>query len=180
MPTAGGASAADIHRQTVELARQLIACESVTPADAGSLDLIASRLTQAGCACERLDRGEVKNLWARRGGGAPLVCFAGHVDVVPPGPVDRWTTPPFIPTERDGALFGRGAADMKTSVAAMVTAVERFVARRPDHGGTLALLFTSDEEGAAVHGTAAVVRELLARGERIDACVVGEPTSSAR
>jgi succinyl-diaminopimelate desuccinylase len=179
MPTAGGAAAADIHRATLDLARRLIACQSITPADDGSLDMIAERLTQADCGCERLDRGGVKNLWARRGSGAPLVCLAGHVDVVPPGPVDRWTSPPFAPTERDGALFGRGAADMKASLAAMVTAVERFAASRPNHRGSLALLFTSDEEGAAVDGTAAVVRELLARGERIDACIVGEPTSVA-
>ncbi len=122
----------------------------------------------------------MRNLWARRGRGAPLVCLAGHVDVVPPGPVERWTSDPFTPTERDGALFGRGAADMKTAVAAMVTAAERFVSAAPDHRGSLGLILTSDEEGAAVDGTVAVVRELEARGERIDACIVGEPTSVAR
>jgi succinyl-diaminopimelate desuccinylase len=170
----------DIDRETLELAKQLIACRSLTPEDGGAVDLIAARLTRAGFACDRLDRGPVRNLWARRGTAAPLVCLAGHVDVVPPGPVDRWTSDPFTPTERDGCLFGRGAADMKTSVAAMVTAAERFVAGAPQHRGSLALLLTSDEEGAGVDGTAAVVRELQARGERIDACLIGEPTSSAQ
>ena len=178
MPAATGLSAADVQRQTLHLAKQLIACRSVTPDDGGCLDIITARLTAASFTCERLDRGTVKNLWARRGSGAPLVCLAGHVDVVPPGPLDRWTSDPFAPAERDGCLFGRGAADMKTSVAALVTAAERFVATRLDRGGSLALLFTSDEEGAAIDGTAAVVRELQARGQQIDACIVGEPTST--
>jgi succinyl-diaminopimelate desuccinylase len=169
----------DRYQQTIDLARRLIACHSVTPADGGALDLLAIRLARAGFSCERLDRGPVRNLWARRGTTPPLVCLAGHVDVVPPGPLDRWTSDPFAPTERDGCLFGRGAGDMKTSVAAMVTAAERFVASAPAHG-SLALLFTSDEEGAAVDGTAAVVNELHAREEWIDACIVGEPTSAAR
>lgn len=169
----------DIHQQTLDLAKRLIACRSVTPSDDGCLDLIAARLARAGFTCERLDRGPVRNLWARRGTSAPLVCLAGHVDVVPPGPTDRWTSDPFMPTERDGYLFGRGAADMKTSVAAMVTAAERFVAGAPARG-SLALLFTSDEEGAAVDGTAAVVNELHAREEWIDACIVGEPTSASQ
>ena len=179
MPTTGAATT-EIHEQTLDLAKQLIACRSLTPDDAGCLEIVANRVVAAGFACERIDRGGVGNLWARHGRGAPLVCFAGHVDVVPPGPVDRWTSDPFSPTERDGLLFGRGAADMKTSVAAMVTAAERFAAAVPDHGGSLALLLTSDEEGAAVDGTVAVVEALQARGERIDACVVGEPTSSAQ
>ncbi len=127
-----------------------------------------------------MDRGAVRNLWARRGTAAPLVCLAGHVDVVPPGPVERWTSDPFTPTERDGFLFGRGAADMKVGVAAMVTAAERFTARVPAHRGSLALLLTSDEEGAGIDGTKAVVRELQARGELIDACLIGEPTSTSR
>ena len=165
---------------TLDLAKRLIACRSVTPDDGGALDVIATRLTRAGFGCERIDRGAVRNLWARRGTAAPLVCLAGHVDVVPPGPVERWTSDPFTPTERDGRLFGRGAADMKASVAAMVTAAERFAARVANHRGSLALLLTSDEEGAAVDGTAAVVRELQSRGERIDAAIVGEPTSAAR
>jgi succinyl-diaminopimelate desuccinylase len=176
----GGPSRADIHQQTLDLAKQLVACRSITPADAGCLEIIASRLAKAGFACERLDRGSVGNLWARHGEGGPLVCLAGHVDVVPPGPVDRWTSDPFAPAERDGSLYGRGAADMKTSVAALVTAAERVVASARGRHGSLALLFTSDEEGAAVDGTAAVVRELQARHIRIDACLVGEPTSANR
>jgi succinyl-diaminopimelate desuccinylase len=164
---------------TLELAKTLIACRSITPDDGGCLDLIASRLAKAGFACERLDRGRARNLWAVRGEGAPLVCLAGHIDVVPPGAVDRWTSDPFTPTEREGCLFGRGAADMKTSVAALITAAERFVAARPDHRGSLAFTFTSDEEGAGVDGTAAVVEALRSRGVTIDACLLGEPTSSA-
>ena len=167
-------------QETLDLAKQLIACRSVTPEDGGSLQMLATRLTNAGFTCERLDRGAVRNLWARHGGGAPVVCLAGHVDVVPTGPVDSWTNDPFTPVERDGCLFGRGAADMKTSVAAMVTAAERCVARTPNHAGSLTLLLTSDEEGAAVDGTAAVVRELQSRGDRIDASIVGEPTSAGR
>ena len=170
----------DIQRDTLDLAERLIACRSLTPDDGGALDMIAARLTPAGFACERIDRGPVRNLWARRGSAAPLICLAGHVDVVPPGPVDRWTSDPFSPTRRDGRLFGRGAADMKVSVAALVTAAERFVGREPHHRGSLALLFTSDEEGAGIDGTAAVVRELQARGDRIDACIIGEPTSVER
>jgi succinyl-diaminopimelate desuccinylase len=169
-----------VAQDTLALAKQLIACRSLTPDDAGAIELLAVRLTHAGFICERINRGQVRNLWARHGTGAPLVCFAGHVDVVPPGPVERWTSDPFVPTEREGNLFGRGAADMKTSVAAMVTAAERFVAASPTHGGSLALLLTSDEEGTAVDGTAAVVHELHTRQERLDACIVGEPTSSSR
>jgi len=173
-------SAADIHDDTLRLAKRLIACRSLTPADAGCLDLIASRLTAAGFHCERLDRGGVRNLWARRGQSAPLVCLAGHVDVVAPGPLTQWTSDPFVPVERDGYLFGRGAADMKTPLAAMVTAAERVVTAHPNHGGSVALLLTSDEEGDAVDGTAAVVDTLRSRGETIDACMLGEPTSSER
>jgi succinyl-diaminopimelate desuccinylase len=171
---------ADTQRETLDLARRLIACRSVTPADGGCLDLIAARLEAAGFRCERVDRGRVANLWARRGQRAPLVCLAGHVDVVPPGPIAGWHSDPFVPTERDGYLYGRGAADMKTSVAAMVTAAERMVAANPDHAGSIALLLTSDEEGDAVDGTVAVVDWLRSRGETIDACVLGEPTSVAR
>ena len=173
-------SEADIQRDTLELAKRLIACRSVTPDDGGALDLLAARLAKAGFSCERLDRGPVKNLWARHGHGASIVCLAGHVDVVPPGPLERWTSDPFSPTERNGSLFGRGAADMKTSVAALVTAAERFAGRHPNHRGSLAVLLTSDEEGAASDGTAFVVRELQSRGERLDACLIGEPTSAAR
>jgi succinyl-diaminopimelate desuccinylase len=168
-----------IHHETLELAKQLVACRSVTPADGGALDLIAGRLARAGFHCERIDRGPVRNLWARAGTHPPVVCLAGHVDVVPPGPEDRWSSDPFTPTERAGHLYGRGAGDMKTSVAAMTTAAERFVAATPGHRGSLALVFTSDEEGAAVDGTAAVVRELQSRNERLEACIVGEPTSAA-
>ena len=167
-------------QSTLDLAKQLIACRSVTPDDAGCMAILGARLEAAGFTCERMDRGPVRNLWARHGTGAPLVCLAGHVDVVPPGPIERWTSDPFTPTERDGYLFGRGAADMKVGVAAMTTAAERFVAAAPDHRGSIALLITSDEEGTGVDGTKAVVRDLQGRGERIDACILGEPTSTTR
>jgi len=169
----------DIHRETLQLAKDLIACRSVTPADGGALTLIASRLSAAGFTCERLDRGAVGNLWARHGSSAPVICLAGHVDVVPPGPLEQWTSDPFVPTERDGLLCGRGASDMKAGVAAMVTAAERLT-RSPGKRGSIAILLTSDEEGDAVDGTAAVVSTLKARGEAIDACILGEPTSSER
>ena len=165
---------------TLALARQLIALPSVTPADGGCLDLIAGRLAAIGFDLERIDAngptGLVRNLWARRGKSRPLVCLAGHVDVVPPGPADKWQSAPFSPTERDGLLYGRGAADMKSSLAAFVVAVERFVAAHPEHSGSIALLLTSDEEGDATDGTVRVVEALKARGETIDCCIVGEPT----
>jgi succinyl-diaminopimelate desuccinylase len=167
-------------QETLALAKALIACRSLTPDGAGSIELIASRLAAAGFTCERIDRGPVQNLWARHGDAAPTICLAGHVDVVPPGPIDRWTSDPFTPTERDGNLYGRGAADMKVSVAAMITAAERFVAAHPAHHGTAALIFTSDEEGTGVDGTRHVVGELASRGVRLDACIVGEPTSVER
>lgn len=173
----------DIHASTLELAKELIGRRSIAPDDGGCTDLIASRLAKSGFDYERLDRGKaqnrVRNLWARRGSDKPLVCLAGHVDVVPPGPVDRWKSDPFEPTERDGCLFGRGAADMKTSVAAMVTAAERFVAATPNHRGSLALLLTSDEEGPALEGTFAVAQHLQWRKESIEACILGEPTSAS-
>ena len=168
-----------IQRDTLQLAKQLIACRSITPADDGCLSLVSSRLAAAGFTCERLDRGSVGNLWARHGTSAPLVCFAGHVDVVPPGPVGQWTSDPFSPTERDGLLYGRGAADMKAGVAAMVTAAERVVGAGGNRG-SIAILLTTDEEGDAVDGTAAVVSTLGQRGETIDACIIGEPTSTER
>ena len=180
MPTATVPSQADVHQATLALAKQLIACRSLTPDDAGSIALVSARLEAAGFTCERIDRGPVRNLWARHGTGTPLVCLAGHLDVVPPGPVERWTSDPFTPTERDGFLFGRGSADMKVSVAAMVTAAERFVTAAPGHRGSLAVLLTSDEEGAGIDGTAAVVRELQSRNLLIDACILGEPTSVDR
>jgi succinyl-diaminopimelate desuccinylase len=164
---------------TLELTRSLIARPSVTPEDAGCLDLIASRLAPLGFVCERIDGGGVSNLWARRGTARPLVVFAGHTDVVPTGPLEAWTSHPFEPTERDGMLFGRGAADMKTSLAAFVTSIEAFVAAHPDHAGSIALLLTSDEEGDATHGTTLVVETLRARGEALDFCIVGEPTSTS-
>jgi len=166
-----------IQAETLQLAKQLIACRSMTPADGGALDLLSSRLSAVGFQCERIDRGSVGNLWARLGASGPLVCLAGHVDVVATGPVEQWTSDPFTPTERNGYLYGRGAADMKGSVAAMVTAAER-IARVADRRGSIAILLTSDEEGDAVDGTAAVVAALRARNETIDACIVGEPTSS--
>lgn len=174
------ASAPDVSAHTLDLAKRLVACRSITPDDAGCLSLIASRLTAEGFVCERVDRGAARNLWARHGVADPIVCFAGHVDVVPPGPIDRWSSDPFVPVERDGYLYGRGAADMKTSVAAMVTAVERFIAAHPDHSGSVALVLTSDEEGDAVDGTSAVVDVLRSRGATFQACIIGEPTSSAR
>lgn len=171
---------ADSQSQTLALARQLIACQSVTPDDGGSLAIVEARLAACGFVCERLDRGGVSNLWARHGDAAPLVCFAGHVDVVPPGPEEQWSVPPFDAAVRDGFLIGRGAADMKASVAAFVTALERTVRSHPDHPGSLALLLTSDEEGDALHGTVAVVEALRARDVTLDHCLVGEPTSSER
>ena len=165
---------------TLELVRQLIALPSVTPDDRGCLDLIADRLRPLGFVCERIDVGSVSNLWARRGTAAPLLCFAGHTDVVPPGPETQWSSPPFVPSERDGRLYGRGAADMKSSLAAMVVACERFVHAHPEHRGSVALLLTSDEEGDAIDGTVRVVEHLQRQGQTIDYCVVGEPTSVTR
>lgn len=167
-------------QSTFELARQLIARRSVTPQDAGCLDLIAARLEPLGFRGERIGANGVDNWWARRGSSAPLLCFAGHTDVVPTGPLEHWTSDPFAPTVRDGVLYGRGAADMKTSLAAFVTAIERFVAAHPGHAGSIAVLFTSDEEGPATDGTVRVVEALRDRGERPDYCVVGEPTCVSR
>jgi succinyl-diaminopimelate desuccinylase len=162
---------------TLELAQQLIATRSVTPVDGGCLEVIGARLERAGFQLERIDAGGVSNLWARRGSAAPLFCFAGHTDVVPTGPLAQWHSDPFQPVIRDGMLYGRGAADMKSSLAAFVTASERFVAATPEHAGSIAFLLTSDEEGDAVDGTVRVVQALASRGERIDYCVVGEPTA---
>lgn len=162
---------------TLDLTRQLIATRSVTPLDGGCLETLGARLAAIGFTLERIDSGGVSNLWARRGSAGPLFCFAGHTDVVPTGPLDQWHSDPFVPVIRDGMLYGRGAADMKASLAAFVTASERFVARVPDHAGSIAFLLTSDEEGDAVEGTVRVVERLAARGEKLDYCVVGEPTS---
>jgi len=163
---------------TLDLAQALIARRSVTPDDAGCQQILAERLMAAGFGCEALPFGAVSNLWARRGRGAPLLCFAGHTDVVPPGPLAQWHSDPFTPTVRDGKLYGRGAADMKSAIASFVVAVETFVREHPEHRGSIALLITSDEEGPSVDGTARVVEQLRARGEKIDFCIVGEPTSS--
>jgi succinyl-diaminopimelate desuccinylase len=162
---------------TLELAQRLISRRSVSPDDAGCLDIVTAILDPLGFNFERIGANGVDNLWARRGTQAPLTCFAGHTDVVPAGPLGHWTSDPFTPTIRDGRLYGRGAADMKSSIAAFVAAIAAFVKRYPDHPGSLALLFTSDEEGPAVDGTVRVVEELARRGERIDYCIVGEPTS---
>jgi len=162
---------------TLALARQLIARPSLTPDDAGCMEIIAERLQALGFSLEFINRNGVTNLWARRGAARPLFAFAGHTDVVPTGPLERWTAPPFAPEIRDGLLYGRGAADMKSSLAAMLTATEAFVAANPQHPGSLAFLLTSDEEGDATDGTVAVVEALKARGEALDFCIIGEPTS---
>lgn len=164
---------------TLKLAFELLQRPSVTPDDAACLELIGARLAPLGFRLEHLRCGEVDNLWARRGESGPLFCFAGHTDVVPPGPLQRWETPPFEPTiDAEGYLRARGAADMKGSIAAMLIAVENFVQNYPDHPGSLAFLLTSDEEGPAVNGTIKVVEHLEARQEKIDWCLVGEPSSS--
>jgi succinyl-diaminopimelate desuccinylase len=161
----------------LELAKELIGRNSVTPQDCGCQQVLAERLTPLGFRCEPMRFGDVDNLWARRGGTHPVVCFAGHTDVVPTGPLSEWHSDPFVPTIRDGKLFGRGAADMKSSIAAFVVAVEAFVKERPNHSGSVALLITSDEEGPSVDGTVKVVEALKTRNELIDYCIVGEPTS---
>ncbi|MDH4286921.1 MAG: succinyl-diaminopimelate desuccinylase, partial [Gallionella sp.] len=166
--------------ETLQLAKTLIARRSLTPDDAGCQEILIGRLQQLGFKIERMRCGDVDNFWARRGTTKPVVAFAGHTDVVPSGPSEAWLSPPFEPTIRDGMLYGRGAADMKTSVAAFITAIEAFLAQHPDHSGSIALLVTSDEEGVAVDGTVRVVEALQARGETIDFCIVGEPTSDKR
>ena len=167
---------------TLELTKQLIRLASITPDDAGCQTLLAERLQACGFTIEKLnfadDNGKVENFWARRGQQAPCMVFAGHTDVVPTGKPNEWHSDPFIPTERDGYLFGRGAADMKTSLAAFVTSIERFIADHPDHSGSIALLITADEEGPATCGTKQVIDVLQARDERFDYCLVGEPSSS--
>ena len=162
---------------TLTLVRQIIACPSVTPEDAGCMEIIAARLQSLGFSIEYINRNGVTNLWARRGTSKPLFVFAGHTDVVPTGPLDKWTSPPFAPEIRDGMLYGRGAADMKSSLAAMLTATEAFIATNPERAGSIAFLLTSDEEGDAVDGTTIVVETLKARGETLDFCIIGEPTS---
>jgi succinyl-diaminopimelate desuccinylase len=164
----------------LDLARELIARPSITPDDAGCQALVAERLRRAGFACESLRHGEVDNLWASHGDGGPVLLLLGHTDVVPPGPREAWSSDPFAPEVRDGVLYGRGAADMKSGVAAFVVALERFVAAHPDHAGTVALLLTSDEEGDAIDGVRRVAEGLRARGQRIDWCITGEPSSTQR
>jgi len=162
---------------TLALARRLIAERSVTPADGDCQALIAARLAACGFTCETIASGAVTNLWARRGTTQPVFVFAGHTDVVPTGPIERWGSDPFVPTERDAWLYGRGAADMKTSIAAFVVATEEFVTANPDHRGSIAFLITSDEEGPATDGTVVVCEKLKARGDVLDYCIVGEPSS---
>lgn len=161
---------------TLDLAMDLIRRESVTPEDAGCQDLITNRLAPIGFSEERLDFADTQNIWLRRGKPRPLLVFLGHTDVVPSGPLAAWQTPPFAPTLHDGKLYGRGAADMKGGIAAFITAIERFIAKHPDHLGSIAVLLTSDEEGPATNGVIKVVEVLEQRGEKIDWCVVGEPS----
>lgn len=164
--------------KTLELAKDLISRQSNTPFDAGCQELMISRLEPLGFKIERMRFDDVDNFYARKGTSGPLLVFAGHTDVVPTGPVDQWHTPPFEPTIKDGMLYGRGAADMKTSCAAFITAIEDFVAKHPNHPGSIGLLITSDEEGVAINGTVKVVEALKARNEFFDYCIVGEPTSN--
>lgn len=163
----------------IALTRELIERASITPSDGGCQAVMTQRLSRLGFNCEALRFGEVDNLWATRGASNPTLVFAGHTDVVPPGPEDLWSSPPFEATAIDGVLYGRGAADMKASLAAMIVATEAFTAQNPDHAGRIGFLITSDEEGPAVDGTTRVVDSLVARGEHLDWCVVGEPSSSA-
>jgi len=172
------AAHADPAASTLALVQDLLRRPSVSPDDHGCLEVISRRLEAVGFNVERLTFGPVENIWARRGTGRPVLCFAGHTDVVPTGPREEWQTDPFEPVIRDGMLYGRGAADMKSGLAAMITATERFVAAHPKHEGTLAFLLTSDEEGPSIDGTRRVMDILESRNEKIDLCVVGEPTSS--
>ncbi len=166
--------------ETLALAIQLLSIDSVTPEDKGCQQLLIERLQKIGFNCEIMQFGEVTNLWARRGQHGPVLAFAGHTDVVPTGPLEQWHSDPFIPEIRDGYLYARGAADMKSSIACMVTACERFIAQHPDHNGSIAFLITSDEEGPATEGTVKVIETLQQRNEKIDWALVGEPSSTAR
>ena len=165
-----------MHKDALALSQQLISCRSLTPDDSGCQEILIGRLNEIGFNIEKIQCNGVENIWARRGTTAPVLCFAGHTDVVPTGPLDQWESDPFTPTIRDGKLYGRGAADMKSSLAAFITAIESFVHLHPDHTGSIALLITSDEEGPAVDGTVRVVELLKEREEKIDYCIVGEPT----
>jgi succinyl-diaminopimelate desuccinylase len=164
--------------KTLALTEELIALSSVTPDDKGCQRRLIELLSPLGFTCEPIESGGVTNLWARKGSVAPLVVFAGHTDVVPTGPLDQWHSDPFVPTRRDGKLYGRGAADMKTSIAAMVVAAEEFITAHPGHKGSIGFLLTSDEEGPALDGTVVVCEKLKERGEQLDYCLVGEPTST--
>jgi succinyl-diaminopimelate desuccinylase len=164
---------------TLALTCDLMSRASVSPVDDGCQALMGARLAALGFRIENLRFGNVDNFWARRGTGAPLFCFAGHTDVVPPGPLEEWHSDPFTPVIRDGVLYGRGAADMKSGLAAMLTACEEFIGRHPDHRGSIAFLITSDEEGPSIDGTKRVVELLRSRGEAIDWCLVGEPSSES-
>jgi len=168
-----------VEHPTIKLLKELIEHPSVTPDDAGCQGLITDRLEALGFTCEQLDFGEVSNLYARLGDTEPVLCFAGHTDVVPPGAEEEWSTPPFEPVEKNGLLFGRGSADMKSGLAAMVVAVEEYLAKQSKHRGSIAFLITSDEEGPARDGTLQVINTLQARDERLDWCVIGEPSSQA-
>ncbi|MGZ3238153.1 MAG: succinyl-diaminopimelate desuccinylase [Burkholderiaceae bacterium] len=164
--------------KTLALTEELIALSSVTPEDKGCQSRLIELLSPLGFQCETIQSDNVTNLWARKGTAQPLLVFAGHTDVVPTGPLEQWQSNPFVPTHRDGKLYGRGAADMKTSIAAMVVAVEEFTAAHPSHKGSIGFLITSDEEGPATDGTVVVCDKLKARGEQLDYCIVGEPTSA--
>lgn len=165
---------------TLELLVDLVGRESVTPNDAGCQDVLATRLSKLGFSVERMNFADTQNIWLRRGGAEPLLTFLGHTDVVPAGRLEAWQSPPFVPTIRDGRLYGRGAADMKGGIAAFITAVERFIAQYPDHQGSIAVMMTSDEEGIATHGVVKVVEVLAQRNEKIDWCLVGEPSCNKK
>lgn len=180
MTTSSGCSAEGLVHPAINLLRELLSRPSITPDDAGCQHVIAERLTALGFKCEIMKFGAVTNLWARKGDAAPLFCFAGHTDVVPPGDVAAWSSPPFNPVARDGHLYGRGAADMKGGLAAMIVATENYLAADPKHTGSIAFLITSDEEGPARDGTRKVIETLVARGEFIDFALIGEPSSSVQ
>jgi len=167
----------EFEHPSISLLKELIRRPSITPDDAGCQEILAERLTRLGFECEAMPFGDVQNLWARRGNSGPVLCFAGHTDVVPPGSEDEWQSDPFEPAVRDGNIFGRGSADMKSGLAAMIVALERFVDAHADYNGSLAMLITSDEEGRARDGTLKVIETLQARGDHIDWCVLGEPSS---
>lgn len=163
--------------ELLSLLKQLIQCRSLTPNDAGCQEIISKRLTRLGFQIEKMRFENVDNLWAKHGTTAPLIVFAGHTDVVPTGPESQWTSPPFEPTERDGLLYGRGATDMKSGLAAMIIAAEQYIQQHPKHVGTIAFLITSDEEGISINGTKKVIEEITNRGEKIDFCIIGEASS---